>query len=173
MYQRMDTAQLTEEPSPWRRINHAVGGLTDVGFADDSDLLIVLSGQGRAVFDCTSGERVERDYDTDFPQDYHNLTASGFGVLDGQTIRTAGLAGGGLSSGTADGWCVHRLSFHWPEELLILTPPGNWIYDSIPSMGSDFYRLGALAEVRAFGFSPTGRSLIIATGSDLVILAKS
>ena len=172
MYQRIDSAPMNCEPSPWRRFDHAVGGLTDIGFADDTDFLIVLSGQGRAVFGCTSGERVERDYDTDFPQDYRNLTASGFGVLDGQTIRTVGLAGGGLARGTNDGWYVHRFTFHWPEEILLMTPPGHCIYGNVASMGSDFYRLGSELEVRAFGFSPTGRSLVIATGSDLAILTK-
>lgn len=171
-YNRIDNAPTTREPSPWRRYDFAIGGLTDVGFADDTDFLIVLTGQGRAVFDCTSGERVERDYDPDFPQDYCNLTTEGFGVLEGQRIRTAGLAGGALSRGTSDGWMVHQITFHWPEEILLLTPPGHWIYGDVPSMGSDFYRIGSELEIRAFGFSPTGRSLVIATGSDLAILTK-
>ncbi len=173
MNRRIESAPVTAEPSPWRRFDHAVGGLTDIGFADDTDFLVVLSGQGRAVFDCTSGQRVERDYDTDFPHDERNLTTSGFGVLDGQVIRTSGLAGGGLPTGTDDGWCVHRFTFHWPDEILLLTPPGHWIYGGVSSMGSNFYRLGSDSEVRAFGFSPTGRSLIIATGSDLTILTRS
>lgn len=173
MCRRIDAAPVTEEPSAWRRVGeHSVGGLTDIGFANDSDLLIVLSGQGRGLFDCTTGERVGRDHSTDYPHDERNLTTTGFGVLNGQAIRTAGLAGGGLPTGTHDGWCVHRFALHWPEEILLLTPPGHWIYGDAPSMGSDFYRLGADSEVRAFGFSPTGRSLIIATGSDLVILTK-
>jgi hypothetical protein len=172
MYDRVESAPITPEPSPWRRFDFAVGGLTDIGFAEDTDFLIVLSGQGRAVFDCTTGERVERDYDPEFPQDYWNLTTQGFGVLEGQVIHTAGLAGGGLSRGTSDGWMIHRFTFHWPEEVLLLTPPGHWIYGNVHSMGSDFYRLGAELEVRAFGFSPTGRSLVIATGSDLAILTK-
>ena len=172
MYQRIDAAPLTPEPAPWKRVDHAVGGLTEIGFADDTDLLVVLSGQGRGIYDCTSGERLERDYDSDFPHDARNLTTPGFGVLEGKTIRTAGLAGGGLPSGTDDGWCVHRFAFHWPEEILLLTPPGNWIYGGVPSMGSDFYRLGSDSEIRAFGFSPTGRTLVIATGSDLAILTK-
>ena len=61
MYQRIDAAPVTPEPAPWKRVDHAVGGLTDIGFADDTDLLVTLSGQGRGIYDCTSGERLERD----------------------------------------------------------------------------------------------------------------
>ena len=173
MYRRIDTAPLTDAPAPWRRLgDYAIGGLTDIGFADDSDILVVLSGQGRGLFDCTTGERLDRDHDAAFPHDECNLTTPGFGTVEGQVIRTAGLAGGALPLGTVDGWCVHRFTFHWPEEILLLTPPGHWIYGDVPSMGSDFYRLGTESEVRAFGFSPSGRSLVIATGSDLAILTK-
>jgi hypothetical protein len=172
MFRHIEASAVTTEPAPWKRFDLAVGGLTDIGFADDTDLLIVLSSNGRGVFNCINGERVERDYDADYPHDERNLLTPGFGVLNGQMIRTTGLSGGGLPTSTDDGWCVHRFAFHWPEEILLLTPPGHWIYGSVQSMGSDFYRLGSESEVRAFGFSPTGKSLVIATSSDLIILSK-
>src|SRR5205807_821088 len=43
-------------PLPWKETGHyAVGGLTEVGFDDQSELLLVVSQNGRGVFDCTSG----------------------------------------------------------------------------------------------------------------------
>jgi len=49
-------------PEPWRHVaSHGIGGLTDIGYGEGSDLLLVVSHNGRGVFDCLSGERVARD----------------------------------------------------------------------------------------------------------------
>jgi hypothetical protein len=84
---------------------YAVGGLFGVGYATASELLLVLSSQGRGVFDCATGERLARDYEESHKFfDPIRLTAVGFGPLDGQAIRIAGLFGGGLPLTTLDGW---------------------------------------------------------------------
>jgi len=95
-------------PSPWKRVaSYAVGGLTEIGFANQSDLVLVVSSNGRGVFDCTSGERLARDDDTaDWWYDPVQLQAAGIGPLDGQFIRLAGLHGGGLPLSTRDGWSL-------------------------------------------------------------------
>lgn len=47
--------------SPWRKVTClAVGGLTEVGFAAGS-LLLVVSHQGRGVVDLASGNVLARD----------------------------------------------------------------------------------------------------------------
>jgi hypothetical protein len=46
-------------PSTWRKVTYlAVGGLTEVGFADGR-LLLVVSHQGRGVVDLASGEPIQ------------------------------------------------------------------------------------------------------------------
>jgi hypothetical protein len=48
-------------PSTWTKVTYlAVGGLTEVGFADGR-LLLVVSRQGRGVVDLASGELLARD----------------------------------------------------------------------------------------------------------------
>jgi hypothetical protein len=97
-----------EVPAPWRvHPVYSVGGLFGVGYAPDSDLLLVLSSQGRGVFDCATGEKLARNYDEahDF-FDAIRLTAAAFGPLAGQLVRIGGLFGGGLLLTTADGWCL-------------------------------------------------------------------
>jgi len=48
-------------PSQWRKVAYlAVGGLTEVGFAAGS-LLLVVSHQGRGVVDLASGDLLARD----------------------------------------------------------------------------------------------------------------
>ncbi len=99
---------IQDPPAPWRRLPvFAVGGLFGVGYAPGSDLLLVLSSQGRGVFDCLAGEKLARDYDEahDF-LDVIRLTATGFGPLIGQAVRVGGLFGGGLPLTTTDGWCL-------------------------------------------------------------------
>jgi hypothetical protein len=155
-----------DAPKPWRRLPaSAVGGLFQVGYAAGTDLLLVLSSQGRGVFDCISGEKVARDYAEahDF-FDPIRLTAVGFGPLSGQTGHMAGLFGGGLPLTTLDGWGLEVQARVWPTHTVFLSAPGT---REPVCIGED----GA-CEMRACGFSETGRSFVIATSCDLTIFAR-
>src|SRR5215813_5292756 len=96
---RIRTAPISNPPLPWKRlVVQAVGGLTEVGFGEDSDFLLIVSSQGRGVVDCRTGERVARDRTEpdDSWYDERRLLATGIGPLEGKAIRLAGLHGGGL-----------------------------------------------------------------------------
>src|SRR5262249_51453755 len=111
---------------PWRpHPAYAVGGLFGVGYAAGSDLLLVLSSQGRGVFDCVTGEKLARDHEEahDF-FDPVRLIAEGFGPLAGQPVRIAGLFGGGLPLTTSDGWGLEPQARAWPTHSVFLTAPG-------------------------------------------------
>lgn len=161
-------------PSPWRQTAvSAVGGLTDVAFAESSDLLLVISSAGRGLFDCATGERIARDPSEDFEFDLFNLTAPGIGPTGSHRFRTAGLHGGGLARCTSDGWSADLLTLSWPSESLFLTPPGHWIYDpAYKKLPLASTKVVTEYEIRAFGFSPTGKTLIFATGSDVTIFHR-
>ena len=45
-----------------KRNNWTIGGLLEIGFKPNSDLLMVLSSQGRGIFDCLKDEKIGRDY---------------------------------------------------------------------------------------------------------------
>ena len=175
---RVRAASPQDPPAPWeRRAVHAVGGLTDVGFGRGSDLLLIVSHNGRGVIDCLTGSRVARDASVPDPgeDDWQNtseLEAEGIGPLAGQTVHTSGLFGGGLSLTTRDGWTVERLPLDWPEESLLLVPPGSWLYETRADRSAEFTKVAAESEVRAWGFSPTGRSLILATSSDVKVFSR-
>lgn len=151
---------------------HAIGGLTDVAFADSADLLLVISSAGRGLFDCSSGERIARDQSDDFAHDTANLLAPGIGPLVSQRLRTAGLHGGGLAATTADGWNLDLLTLSWPYHSLFLTPPGHWLYGPAFSRPGDTTKLATDSEIRAFGFSPTGRGFVFATSSELTVFHR-
>lgn len=178
LIERVRAASVQGPPPPWRLVaSHAIGGLTDVGFGRASDLLLVVSHQGRGVFDCLTGQRIARDADIPESDDEHwqdelNLEATGIGPLAGQIVRTSGVAGGGLALMTRDHWAAERLAVDWPFESLLLVAPNSCIYETRPDRSSAFTKLAEEREVRAWGFSPTGKSLILATSSDVTIYSR-
>jgi hypothetical protein len=55
---------------------------------------------------------------------------------------------------------------------LFLTPPGHWIYGLAYGRPGDTSKVAVDSEIRAFGFSPTGRSFVFATGSDISVFNR-
>ena len=161
-------------PEPWRKVGTLpVGGLTEVGFGDSTDLLLVISGAGRGVVDGHTGRLIARDDSDDLFFDAGNLLAEGIGPLAGVKVRVAGLRGGGLSTNTSDGWGLERLPRAWPDDELILSPPGQTMLWTPRDQPVKLIKLaGFISEVCAFGFSPTGKVFIVATASDLAIFSR-
>jgi hypothetical protein len=159
-------------PPPWKSAAiFAIGGLTEVGYAPDTDLLLVISSQGRGVFDCLKGEKIARDHD-DSPSiiNLRKLVALGIGPLEGQEIRVGGLHGGGLPNSTDDGWMLVSLPLPWPHHYVFLTSKWKSIYDGAEhavKVATD-----EACELRAYGFSETGRSFVIATSCDITIFTR-
>ncbi len=160
-------------PAPWRLVSNAsIGGLQSVGFARNTELLFVTSSQGRGVFDADTGERVARDHNEEFPEDTINMEAIGIGPLAGQTIRMAGIYGGTLATTTADGWQAERLTLQWPAETLLLVAPGSWVFGASFNKKAEMTKVSVDSEVRAWGFSSTGHSLILAVSSGVQIFSR-
>src|SRR5215813_7675697 len=147
--------------NPWQ-LNQtwSVGGLLQAGFAEDSDFLIILTHSGRGIFNCLTGEKVARDHTGGY--EFFNqvkLTVQGFGPLEGQIISTSGLYGGGMLRVTEDYWQVENDA---QNSRIYLKPPTN-TEDRFPeAIPIGDYRA---VELRAYGFSETGRSLVIATSA--------
>ena len=82
-------------PVGWQHTGtHAIGGLTEIGFSKNSELLLVISNSGRGVIDCTSGEKIARDYEVD--GDWYlpsMLQCQGIGPLKTETVQIAGMQG--------------------------------------------------------------------------------
>ena len=152
---------------PWKKVaDHSVGGLFQVGYAENSDLLLVLSHNGRGIFDCLTGERIARD-STNSVYDHFStskLIAAGFAVLNGQEVRMAGLYGGGLPISTEDNWF---LELRKKNDEVFLSKAVSTKDKDLALVGD-----GKLCELRAFGFSETGKSFVIATSCSLIIFAR-
>lgn len=159
-------------PDPWREVARvAVGGLEWVGFASDSDLLLVVSSRGRGVFNALSGEKLARDHD-DIGLDERRMEAEGIGPLRGQTVRMAGIGGGGLNRGTPDGWHLEVVAPDWPQQEVCLLEPYSMLFDPRPGHMGKAHRLSSESALVACGFSPTGHSLIVAASSGIAFFAR-
>ena len=76
----------------------------------------------------------------------------------------AGLYGGGLTHTTHDGWFLEGQAPAWPTHTIYLSSPSK--PDLLP-IADD----GA-CELRAYGFSHTGLTFIVALSCDLQIYAR-
>lgn len=171
--ERLEQLPYSDASPPWRNIGAiSIGGLTEIGFAEDSDDLLVVSHQGRGLFDCLTGERLARDPVEFFDNaDESGLTAPGIGRHEQTIFRMAGLRGGGLATCTRDGWGIHVAHLPWPIHVFFLTSNYKELHDNtghITKLCND-----EPCSFRAAGFSPTGRSLIIATSCELTIYTRN
>jgi len=153
----------------------AIGGLQNIGYSDNSDILVVLSTQGKGTFNCVTGEKIDRDHSDWWPQfDKLTNTIEGFGILEGTVIKTSGLWGDNiLSPQTADGWRLIKRESEFDD------PPFdkylvNKIFLSSPTNEPiTFISKDGPCELQAFGFSPTGNSFIVALSCELIIWSRN
>lgn len=166
------TLPTTSPPQPWRKVCvFAVGGLRAIGFDRASELLLVVSSSGRGVIDCQSGLKVARD-DEEYFEDESQLEALGIGPLQGQVLRMSGLSGGGLPKATNDGWSIEIVTLDWPVHDILVLEPFASLYDSLHGKPSRFRKIAAESELRAAGFSYSGRSFVVATSSDVTVFGR-
>ncbi len=160
-----ETYQNADALWPIRHVIRA-GGLFGVGYADGSDLLLIVTHDGRGVVDCISGEMVARDPDPSFPFDEDSRMTEGIGPMAGQEILINGeIYGGALPLSTEDGWRLTGcLSNSSDDAIQLIAPIGT---DQKPGKFTGF-----VPEIRVFGFSPTGRSFVIVTGAEVFTFAR-
>ncbi|MGC0334075.1 hypothetical protein RKD23_007065 [Streptomyces sp. SAI-170] len=168
-------------PAPWRRVwdrRMPVGGLLCVGFAvdpvDGRDLVLVESTAGLGLFDAESGEKPARDRDPDHdgPEWERDLTCPGIGPLAGTPVRMAGIYGGGLHTGASGGWGVEVVSPQWPHHRVLLSHGASMPYREPHGEGWWHIFDADYSTLRAAGFSPSGRTLAVATSSDLTLWTR-
>jgi WD40 repeat protein len=157
-----------ESPDGWEKVTTAaIGGLTDLGFSKSGPYLLVISSQGRGVFDCNTGERIARDYDE--YGDWFNerkLVCKGIGPIESETIQTCGIYGGGLPLSNGHGESIEVVAPSWPSYDLIFCQ--NYKSALIDGHGSDCCKIYS-EHIRAYGFSWCGNYLVAAISSDFTL----
>lgn len=176
---RFLAAPVLPAPPLWQQVldnRTPIGGLLGIGFAvhpgNGHDLVMVVSLDGHGLFDAVTGEKIARDRepdpDTSRPEDSPDLTCPGLGPIISTRVHIAGPYGGGLHRYTPDGWGLHVLAPEWPNHRVLLSRHCN-IYSDPPGQGWWHIFHADYSEFRAAGFSPSGRTLAVATSSDLTL----
>lgn len=161
----------------WKHQNtFSIGGLEDIGFKPKSDILLILSSQGEGIFNCLNGERIaRRNNDFEWWQRYNQETNSieGFDILEGVEIRTSGLiAQDNLLKTTSDGWRL-IVSDPEPDEKPFENYTVQKIYlEDSEQKKSTFITKDGACELRAFGFSETEKSFVIALSCEVLIYSR-
>jgi hypothetical protein len=151
--------------SQWeRQWVKGVGGLTEIGFSEDENYILVLSHNGRGVIDIASGQTIARDYEEAIiDNDWWNeeqKTVTGIGPLEGRQIEMVGLWGGQLAT-QKDDWSI-----------TITSNDRSDIVQAVCDSDSSAQVLDeCITEIRAAGFSPGGNYLVVATSSDLALFS--
>ena len=135
---------------------------------------MVVSHSGHGLFDASIGVKIARD---PAPDPEHctssepDLTCPGIGPLAGVRVPIAGLFGGGLHTTTEDGWTIQVVSPDWPHHRVVLSTDGGLCRGPA---GEHWWHVfhADYSELRAAGFSPTGRTLAVATSSDITLWAR-
>lgn len=153
----------------------AVGGLREVGFTKDSKYLMVLSGQGRGIFDALSGEKLIRDHSDYYMDEWDDETAivRGFEFLDGVEVICGGFeAPNPLRQTTKDGWQIvieKEKRLDWKQDNVDSTVLYLVNNQQEQSIEIDYSPYGY---DRAIGFSDSGGTFVLATSSEVNIWVK-
>ncbi|MBD2794298.1 hypothetical protein [Xenorhabdus szentirmaii] len=155
-------------PPGWNFIaTIAVGGLTEIGFSRITNHLLIISSSGRSVIDCTTGERLARDYEDDGDwYNAHELTCQGIGPISNETVTIAGLCGGGLPLANQYGETLERTAQNWPIEELYFCQLNSSPFTARFQAGC--YHISS-GYITCCGFSWNGEFIVMATSSDVTI----
>ncbi|RDG36997.1 hypothetical protein DVH02_17105 [Streptomyces corynorhini] len=182
---RLLDAAVIPAPEPWRRVfaherGAPIGGLLGIGFAahpqSGHDLVMVVSSDGHGLFDAVTGEKIARDRDPDLddctPDAVPDLACPGLGPIAGSRVRIAGLFGGGLHTTTEDGWVLEAVTPAWPNDRVLLSCDGGLPHSG--PHGERWWHIfhSAHSQLRAFGFSPSGETIAVATSSDVTLWTR-
>lgn len=144
-------------PRPFeRRASFAVGGLLSAGFAGETEYVLVVSADGRGVFDAATFAKIGRDRtpirDTDLVRGIPP-------IADVEVPQMSTYGEVALPRTTPDGWSLGVIS---PEgdAIVWLCAPGVDVEHPIGTGSTRFDK--RFEEVRAAGFSTSGKSLLIA-----------
>ena len=151
-------------PKGWKRSDIVVGGLEYIGLSElQTRKLICISSQHCSVIDCENRAIAYHD----IVYDERELTAV-TEVLPGETIRLAGIGGGGLRHFSPQGDALMAAAPEYPKVQIIFQPEHKSCFlepEACSIIFEDY-------EIRAYGFSRCGNYIIAACSGGVSIFAR-
>lgn len=149
----------------------AIGGLFNVGYQSKSDVLIVLSSQGSGIFNCLTAQKIYRD-DKDWYEDLDqsNSSINAIGPYLTERVTVYGVNNPVNLPSTKFGDWELIITAPQPEK-----PPFERFKVQKVSLKNSltgeeiFVTQDGPCEMRAFGFSDTGNSFVVALSCELTI----
>lgn len=150
----------------WSKIGHqAVGGLLEVGFVENTDYLIVLGSSGRTIFNCITNEKTARDRQDYYVENWDPETGvvEGFDLFEGKSIICGGFEyPDQILKETSDYWSIkitEELRPNYKKEIKSAEVMTLFNSKNNKEIEVEVFHYSI---TRAYGFSKTGRSFIIA-----------
>ena len=167
----LSSLPLQDNPKGWvRKFSAAVSGLTYIGFSENYDCLLTVSSSGRGLWDLSTGERIGRIQESEGTGlDESKLLCKGIGLIKDETIRVAGICGGGLRSATEQGEHLTLVSPFYPCHDVVFQPKYQDCFWKGHNQDCVIIFRGF---VKQFGFSYSGDYLVI-TDEDIHVWERT
>ena len=152
---------IVKEFLPWKPTAFFITDpLVGAGFLPGKEVALVLTHDDRILIDCKTGKELVRDEfsETEKEYDIGELTYKWPERCEDK-IQIAGIHGGELPQVTSDGWQIFYTTVYQPQVDIILEPPKKHYWRE-PKECARINPRG-LYDLRAFGFSYSGKSIII------------
>ena len=146
----------------------AIASFVGFGFSKKyPNLALMVTSSGRSLIDCSTSEKIARDYDEYKGLDASYLHCQGIAQAEDENILLAtGSYGGGLPLTTSAGESISLVSPNWPQhDLIFCTASGHPLIekhqDGCIRITTDY--------IEAVGFSWCGNYFAVASNSDFNI----
>lgn len=157
------------------RNSWAVGGLLEIGYQPETDIIFVLSSQGRGIFDVITDQKIDRDYSDYYIEKWDHTTGivEGFGAFEKEKIICGGFEyPNPLKQTTEDGWKIilekeERPDYHHKLKIAEVLYLENPLLSKKTEITFSHYGFD-----RAYGFSDTGRSFVHSCSSDITFWSR-
>ncbi len=160
----------------WNKIGfQSVGGLREVGFIEDTDYLMVL-GRGRTIFNCLTNEKTARDRQDYYVENWDASTGiiEGFDLFVGKQILCGGFEyPDSMLKETKDKWGIkieqdirpdYKKELKEAEVMYLISERGNVKIE---------VKVFHYSITRAYGFSKTGKSFIVAESDGVTMWVRA
>lgn len=160
-------------PQPWRYVGRfLVADLVSVGFDERAENLLIITNSEQIVIDCIQGKQIFRGLLGDRISTSERVTPA-TGTLAGKTVFLLNNKSYDWSQTTFDRWhCVFSKSPNGLQQVGLIMPIRKDQHRSMNLKNLRFAKIAWQRNIVTAGFSPSGRTLIVASDHDVAVYSR-